>query len=397
MLKLNKTYGIYKVIRLSKTQKDKDNPSYFCVCTKCGWTGTHKETEILNSKICRHKKSAASELANISKEELQKILDSSTSFSNVLDKIGFSVGSGSHAFLNEIIIEKQCTLDKMNENKKALRSASRKPKQPREIFVKNSPVKRGIGRFLKKFNLKDFSKCERCGNSEWQGEPIPLQVHHKDGIRDNNSLDNLEILCPNCHALTENFMGKNIGTNKKLYTQEEIEKEKSVQYINKDLPLVEFPSEGNTCIDCGKPIHKDSIRCKDCYEKYRNSLIDKPTIEQLKKDIEEDVISLTDLGEKYKVTRTTMKRWLDEYGLLEEYYDIKSSAKIDKEQQKELTRAQKRLGYKTYTFLGLELSASGWETALGLSQHTIIRYANTHTKEEVESKIKEIYDSKIRN
>ena len=53
-------------------------------------------------------------------------------------------------------------------------------------------------------------KCEHCQNTEWLGQPIPLEVHHKDGNKNNNILDNLELLCPNCHALTDTYRGKNI-------------------------------------------------------------------------------------------------------------------------------------------------------------------------------------------
>lgn len=54
--------------------------------------------------------------------------------------------------------------------------------------------------------------CERCGNSEWQGQPIPLEVHHIDGNKKHNKLNNLQLLCPNCHALTPTYRGKNIKT-----------------------------------------------------------------------------------------------------------------------------------------------------------------------------------------
>jgi Zn finger protein HypA/HybF involved in hydrogenase expression len=52
-------------------------------------------------------------------------------------------------------------------------------------------------------------KCESCDLSEWLGNPIPLELHHKDGDRNNNNLDNYELLCPNCHALTDSYRGKN--------------------------------------------------------------------------------------------------------------------------------------------------------------------------------------------
>ena len=52
-------------------------------------------------------------------------------------------------------------------------------------------------------------KCECCGLTEWMGKPIPLEVHHKDGNRSHNELSNFELLCPNCHAFTDSYRGKN--------------------------------------------------------------------------------------------------------------------------------------------------------------------------------------------
>ena len=62
-------------------------------------------------------------------------------------------------------------------------------------------------------------RCEECGLSEWMDQPIPLCTHHIDGDHLNNDLTNLRLLCPNCHALTENYCGKNKGKQQK-YTEE---------------------------------------------------------------------------------------------------------------------------------------------------------------------------------
>jgi len=53
-------------------------------------------------------------------------------------------------------------------------------------------------------------KCEICNLTEWNGNPIPLEVNHIDGNRHNHILENLEILCPNCHAQTDTYRGKNV-------------------------------------------------------------------------------------------------------------------------------------------------------------------------------------------
>ena len=52
-------------------------------------------------------------------------------------------------------------------------------------------------------------KCECCGITEWNGQPTPIELDHIDGNRYNNTLDNLRILCPNCHAQTDTYRGKN--------------------------------------------------------------------------------------------------------------------------------------------------------------------------------------------
>lgn len=51
--------------------------------------------------------------------------------------------------------------------------------------------------------------CENCGETEWMNKPIPLELHHINGDRFDNRLENLQILCPNCHAQTSNYSGKN--------------------------------------------------------------------------------------------------------------------------------------------------------------------------------------------
>lgn len=51
--------------------------------------------------------------------------------------------------------------------------------------------------------------CECCKMATWLDQPIPLELHHKDGNRNNNSIDNFELLCPNCHAFTDSYRGKN--------------------------------------------------------------------------------------------------------------------------------------------------------------------------------------------
>lgn len=67
---------------------------------------------------------------------------------------------------------------------------------------------------LKKRMIKEGyfeEKCYRCERTEWEGQRIPLELEHINGKSRDNSLDNLTLLCPNCHALTNTYRGRNIG------------------------------------------------------------------------------------------------------------------------------------------------------------------------------------------
>lgn len=63
--------------------------------------------------------------------------------------------------------------------------------------------------YVERHNLLDY-KCQNCGcDGNWQGGLISLEIDHIDGDNSNNELSNLRYLCPNCHALTETYRGKN--------------------------------------------------------------------------------------------------------------------------------------------------------------------------------------------
>ena len=132
-------------------------------------------------------------------------------------------------------------------------------------------------------------KCERCGITEWMGEKITLQLHHIDGNRQNNNVENLQILCPNCHSQTDNFCGKNVKSNKEI----------------------------SCCSSCGKPLPYRNVHgyCIQCYRKVFGTNKIKPE----KNDLEKDFLELKTfaaLSRKYSVNPTTIKRWLIDYGLI---------------------------------------------------------------------------------
>lgn len=91
---------------------------------------------------------------------------------------------------------------------------------------------------LLKEGYKEY-KCENCDRSEWEGEPIPLELHHINGNRTDHRLENLLILCPNCHAQTDNYCSKRIKVKKERKPKDEIKKissNREVKFRPKKLP-----------------------------------------------------------------------------------------------------------------------------------------------------------------
>ncbi|MBO4465240.1 MAG: HNH endonuclease [Bacteroidales bacterium] len=77
-----------------------------------------------------------------------------------------------------------------------------------EIFRRDSNYKCSW-RLRERYKIATgITSCENCGLSSWQGVPIPLEIHHINGNNTDNRLDNLQLLCPNCHALTDNYRGR---------------------------------------------------------------------------------------------------------------------------------------------------------------------------------------------
>lgn len=97
----------------------------------------------------------------------------------------------------------QETIDKMAASKKVL---SRKSE---ERLLQEDFNTLSFERLRKRVLIEQGRKCNHCNLTEWQGLPIPLEIDHIDGYRENNSRNNIEAICPNCHALTSTWRGRN--------------------------------------------------------------------------------------------------------------------------------------------------------------------------------------------
>jgi HNH endonuclease len=78
-----------------------------------------------------------------------------------------------------------------------------------ELLTADTPRGRfNIKRRLLLEGVKD-GRCDGCGVSAWRGAPLSLELHHVNGDRHDNRVENLALLCPNCHSQTDSYSGRN--------------------------------------------------------------------------------------------------------------------------------------------------------------------------------------------
>ena len=148
---------------------------------------------------------------NFSKEQLEKFVKQSTSIAQVAVLCGYAEKSGSGALATKQMIEYY------NFDTSHFLDLNRSSEPEKQLDNQNDFV---YGKAIISEKMRNHlihlrgHQCENCGNTEWQGKSIPLEVHHMDGDRLNNVLENLQLLCPNCHAQTENYRNRNISTEK---------------------------------------------------------------------------------------------------------------------------------------------------------------------------------------
>ena len=150
------------------------------------------------------------------KEWLQSLCKDSYSYAEVLEKAGRKQGGGSQATLKKKIEEFQIDISHFtgqrwqNSPNQKNNIISREKYDLNTIFVKNSPVTQKVLRgYVERHDMLKY-ECEQCGcDGHWQNGIISLELDHIDGDNTNNEITNLRYLCPNCHALTETYRGRN--------------------------------------------------------------------------------------------------------------------------------------------------------------------------------------------
>lgn len=215
----------------------------------------------------------------IPKNNFLKLISESNSISEAIRKLGMDCRTGgAYKTIKKRIDEENIDTSHIGTIKTSPYGKSSIPLE--KVLVKNSSYSRNS---LKKRLLKERlleNKCGVCGmEPTWQGNKLVLVLDHINGINNDNRLENLRLLCPNCNSQTDTFAGR----NGKII---------------------------NNCVDCGKEIANQSMRCRPCaatVSNYRNRKVkNRPNKESLLLDISN--LGYTGTGRKYNVSDNAIRK-----------------------------------------------------------------------------------------
>ena len=250
-------------------------------------------------------------LEELGAQRVQEMIDSSTNFCVFIKSLGFNdVYGGSRKRLMKFIEKHNLNRDRIEENIKNYKRSVMEREHNKNRIDLNDILsgKREykntyhLGQKLLEAGLKE-RKCECCGLTKWENEPIPLQLHHKDGDKKNNSLENLEFRCPNCHAMTETYCGKNTKAHKSndcKTNKAERQRQYRARQKEKDLDF-----HNRTFEERSKSPGKDILK------------------KELRKS------SFLAIGNKYGVSDNAVRKWCDHYGLPRHSKTIKQMSDED--------------------------------------------------------------------
>lgn len=165
------------------------------------------------------------------------------------------------------------------------------------IFIKNSTASQKVLRtWYEKGQYSEY-KCSICGQEPiWNGKPMTLILDHINGINNDDVLENLRWICPNCNSQLETTGSRN--PNRKIFAKKFY------------------------CIDCGKEISKGSIRCLECESKQRIVPLEKMPVsrEELKQLIRNK--PFVQIGAQFAVSDNAIRKWCEKFNLPRKKSDI---------------------------------------------------------------------------
>ena len=184
----------------------------------------------------------------LSDEQFVELLKKSSTISEVLFKLGYAVKGNSWGYSQVKRRMDDLNLDySIFKGKSAVIKINKLNNVKKEDILKeNCKHQRTVlRRYVIKNNLIPY-KCAICGCTEWQGKTLSLELDHINGVNNDNRLENLRFLCPNCHSQTSTYGSRNQQLNSSEYdipddlrkmVEEKYDEVKSVKMVSSILGI----------------------------------------------------------------------------------------------------------------------------------------------------------------
>lgn len=175
-----------------------------------------------------------------SNEQFEQLIKSSINISEVLFKLGYTIKGNSWGFsqVRKRMDDLNLKMSDFKGKSAALKNVKVKNVTAEDLFKPNCKHLRSVlRRYVINHQLLPY-ECAICGRSEWNGKTLSLELDHINGINNDNRLENLRFLCPNCHSQTTTYGSRNQQLNESKYeisdelrklVESTYEKEKSVK------------------------------------------------------------------------------------------------------------------------------------------------------------------------
>lgn len=147
-------------------------------------------------------------MSKYKKELLEPIVKESRNWAELCNKLGIKPATGAQSYIKTVVTKFNITYNHFIGKRLQPNNFN----QRRDASVHFTTGKAVSSHKLRLKLIRDgykINKCEICNLDTWNGKPIPTELHHIDGNKLNNLLENLQIVCPNCHAQTNNYTSKN--------------------------------------------------------------------------------------------------------------------------------------------------------------------------------------------